>query len=313
MAKKSSQRLLAYAWLSLNTVLWGVIPVIAKASYTQTTPYRFLLYRFLLAVIFSLPILIYYLPKIKKLPKTIFLIAAMESIGTALTLALLYLGLKHTTAIESSLITAISPLFVTIGGWIFLHEVIEKHEKLGLALALCGSVILALAPILVIKNGHGNTFSLLGGALIFLQDLIYVGYLLLIKKRYQKIPKFFVSTISFYVGLIAFLILSWWELGFSTPTLLATINSELFHNQQLLITSIYMAFGGSILGLTSYLKGNNLIEASEASLFWYLQPLVTIPVGMFWLHEKLTTAQIVAMVFILAGVYLAEKRTRRVL
>lgn len=304
--------MVAYAWLSLNTLLWGIIPMVAKASYTETTPFRFLLYRFILAVVFSIPFLIYYLPKVRQLTKTVWTIVAFESIGTALTLTLLYIGLQYTTSIEASLITATSPLFITLGGWFFLHEVIEKHERAGLGIALVGSLILALSPILI-SNGHNNTFSLLGSALIFLQELAYVAYLIMIKKHYQKIPKFFITTVSFYVGLITFLFLSWWELDFSTPVLLATISQELFQNRQLFLTSIYMALGGSILGLTAYLKGHDLIEASEASLFWYLQPLVAIPAGILVLHEKFTTAQIVAMLFILAGVFLAEKRKKRVL
>jgi len=54
-----------------------------------------------------------------------------------------------------------------------------------------------------------------------------------------------------------------------------------------------------------------LIEASEASLFTYLQGVVAIPVAWLFLAEIPTWPMIIAIFIISFGVYLAEYRPKR--
>ena len=72
-----------------------------------------------------------------------------------------------------------------------------------------------------------------------------------------------------------------------------------------------MALFGSIIALTFYIKGQDLIEASEASLFIYLTGVFAIPVSFLLLKESVTWPQILAMVIIFLGVFLGESRPRR--
>ena len=78
-----------------------------------------------------------------------------------------------------------------------------------------------------------------------------------------------------------------------------------------MVASGYMAIFGSIIGFTAYLKGQEGIEASEATLFTYLQPLIYIPLGILLLNEKVHPVQIGSLFIILFGVIIAEKRARR--
>jgi len=74
------------------------------------------------------------------------------------------------------------------------------------------------------------------------------------------------------------------------------------------IAVVYMGIFGSILGLTLYLIGQDKIEASEASLFTYLQPIFSVPTAILLLSESVSILNIVAIIIIITGVYLAEKR-----
>jgi drug/metabolite transporter (DMT)-like permease len=76
-----------------------------------------------------------------------------------------------------------------------------------------------------------------------------------------------------------------------------------------LIASFYMATFGSIIGLTAYIKGQDGIESSEAGLFYYLQPLIYIPLAFLVLGEVIMQNQILALGVILLGVVIAERRT----
>jgi len=294
----------------LSTLVWAVAFIIVKPALSVTTPFRYLLYRFVFASLFSLPIFFHYWSKIKNKQKTVAIITTLELIGTTLGLSLLYFGLSKTSAIEAGFITTTSPIFIVVAGILYLKEKEETHEFLGLIIAFVGTLLLTTLPIIL----NGNSFkglSLLGNLLIFGQNIVMAIYYVLAKKYYKKLPKLFVTTISFYIGLITFLFLSLFELKFSLFNFFKAIERD-FSNTSVWIATLYMAIFGSIIGLTAYIKGQDGIEASEASLFSYLQPLIYVPLGIIVLGEHVYSLQIVALVIIFTGVYIAEVKFRKV-
>lgn len=303
--RKKSQRLSAYGLLTITTIFWGAGLVIVKPALEFTTPFRFLLYRYAGAVIFSLPILFHFLPRWQKLKKHLKTILSLELLGTTLSLALLYIGLRQTTAIEASLIANTSPIFISLLAVIFLKEKVEKHELLGLSFSFAGALSLTLMPILI--NGHSlQGISVWGNVLIIIQNLTIAAYYVLAKKHYQSLPKFFVTTISFYLGLISFFALSLWQSG-GHLQLIHNVQQDLQHFS-VWLASGYMALFGSVIALSTYIKGQEKIEASEAALFNYLQPLIYLPLGVFWLGEKIYWWQLLSLIVIFVGVFIAEKR-----
>ncbi|MBU0974075.1 DMT family transporter [Patescibacteria group bacterium] len=308
-SKKKQTRLQSYLFLGLNTLVWGAALIIVKPALSVTTPFRYLFYRFAFAGLLSLPILFHYWPKIKNKKKTITRITLLELIGTTLSLGLLYFGLSKTSAIEASFITTTTPIFVVLAGILYLKEKEEKHELFGLTLAFIGTVLLTALP--VILNGNSlDGLSLDGNLLIIGQNIAVAIYYVLAKKHYKKLPKLFVASISFYVGITTFFFLSLLELNFSFPNFITAITND-FSSTSVWFATLYMAIFGSIIGLTSYIKGQDGIEASEAGLFTYLQPLIYVPLGIILLKEHVYPLQIVSLIIIFAGVYLAESRFKK--
>lgn len=313
MAKLSAKRWRSYFLLGINTLVWGAAFVVTKPALEFTTPFRFLFYRYLLASALILPVLLYLWPKFKqkvsparRLTK-LSQIIGIELIGSGLALAALYLGLNLTSALEANLIATTVPIFVTLGGVFLLKEKIEKHEFKGLSLAFMGTIFLTMIPFFGL-NGQFTQFSIWGNLLIILHNVANIFYFPLAKKAYQGLPKFFVSGISFLVALTLFAGLSYWEAGFPGLAELKSLILLELNNLQVLGPTFYMAVFGSIIGLTVYIKGQEGIEASEASWFWYLQPLVYIPLGLIVLGEHINLLQLLSLAIILYGVYLAEKR-----
>lgn len=304
-----SKRTISYFFLSINVIVWGAALVVVKPSLDVTTPFRYLMYRFVLASLLSVPILIYYASKIKKIRAKLPAIFLVELLGTTVALGLLYAGLARTSALEASLATTTSPLFVVLAGTWFLREREERHELAGLGLALLGTVLLVSLPLLLGMDSF-KSLSLEGNILIMGQNIATALYFVLAKKHYAKLPKLLVASLSFIVGAVSFLLFSFWEAGFSTSTFLSAVTVDL-QAPSVWIAAGYMAVFGSIIGLTAYIKGQDGIEASEASLFGYLQPLVYIPLAVIVLGDKLHSVQLVALVLILIGVFVAEKRKKR--
>ncbi len=86
-----SSRLKAYLALFTMAVIWGAALPIVKPSLELVSPYQFLYFRYLIAAPLTLPILIYYLLKLKLNRRTLLKILALEFLGTALLLPILYL------------------------------------------------------------------------------------------------------------------------------------------------------------------------------------------------------------------------------
>jgi drug/metabolite transporter (DMT)-like permease len=306
---KLNRRLLAYGWLLVNTLCWGAALPIVKPLFDYTTPFRYLLYRYVFSGILCLPIVIYYLKKQPKLFKFVGIITLVELIGTTLALSMLYFGLAKTSALEASIIATATPIFIILGGVIFLKEKQERNETFGSLLAFLATLVLSVYPFIYISH-RGAGFSWLGNILILLQNVVTAVYLLLAKKYYHQVPKFFAAIISFYVGLVSFFFLSLFELGPRASQLIQVVQSD-FSHVEVWVGVVFMATFGSIIGLTAYLKGQEYIEASEASIFTYLQPLVYVPLVVFWLNEKISSIEIICLVVILLGVVIAEKRFKK--
>lgn len=307
--RSKTTRKWAIIFMLLNTFAWGAALPIVKPGFAVTTPFFFLLERFFLAGVLTLPLLIWYLVKQPQLRTHLPRILGLEILGTTIALGLLYSGLALTSALEASLLTSTTPLFTTLGGIWFLHEKQERHEWFGLILAFVGTLLLVAEPLM---SGGWNsaTFSLTGNILIFLQNMAIAAYYLLAKRWYKNTPKFFATSVSFWVGVVSFGILSWLEVERSwsafSDALLRDASSP-----AVWLGVIYMATFGSILGLTAYIKGQDGMEASEASVFTYLQPIVAIPLAWILLREQVNVFIVISLLLIFVGVFVAEIRWKK--
>lgn len=294
----SKSRRLAYLALLYNSLVWGAAFPIVKPVFDFLTPLQYLYLRYLLAGILSLPIFIYFY--IKKQPKVSKIIKPLliELMGLAIPIIILYEGLNRTSALEASLIGATGPLFVILGGIIFLRERESKREWQGLALSLLGSLILIFEPV---WNGHGYIGSDISGNLLILgYNVIWAVYAVVAKKAYKTKPPLTQISLTFLgTALIHGVILA-------TQNQLPSY--ELLAINHVLLPILYMAIPAGIIPNMLYLYAASRIEVSEANLFTYLHGVVAIPAAFFLLGETPSLTTLVAIFIIAYGVYRAETR-----
>jgi drug/metabolite transporter (DMT)-like permease len=285
-------RTLAYAILLVNTALWGLAAPIIKYSFQFVSPSLFLFYRYVFAASIFLPIFLWYKARTKKhhVNHTKTLLLAL--LGTPLCLLPLFYGLNQTTAIEASILESSSPIFTVLMCLLFLKETIKPKEWKGLALAIIGTFLIALEPLLY---GHNQIqMSVQGNLLIILSNIIWTAFLLLSKKF--KTNPVYLSFYSFVVSIPFFYYISHSQ------------NPSFALNPLALPGILYMAIGGSIIAFWAYQEGQKRIEASEAAVFTYLKPAFAIPLSILWLKEAFSPFAIFATVLIIAGVFISEKR-----
>lgn len=294
MPALSKTRFKAYSLLLLNAALWGFAAPVIKYSLEFTTPALFLFYRYIIATLIFFPIFLLHRARTSPhAPKTNFKwLITLALLGTPLTLLPLFYGLHATTSIEASILESSSPIFIVLGSIIILKETLKPKEWAGLVIAICGTLLLALEPLV---SGHSfSSLSVKGNLLVITSDIIWAAFLIFSKKIHLDPIK--LTFTSFVISIPFFLVMIMAEKsGFSLPS--AAVPGVIF-----------MAVGGSIIAFWAYQEGQKLIHASEAAIFTYLKPAFSIPLSIIWLKEPFSPITMIATAIIVSGVYLSEKR-----
>lgn len=291
-------RRLAYLALIYNAVVWGCAFPIVKPAFDYLTPMQYLFFRFLTAGLISLPYFLYHIIRFRPSFSFSLKVLLLELFGLPLPLYLLYSGLDKTTALEASLIGATGPIFVILGGIIFLHERESKREWQGLALTLFGSLMLVADPLLT-GNNTDTVSSTYGNLLIIAYNVIYAIYAVIAKKFYRRTP-------AYYFGSLVYLLTAGIYALFLTSTHSLPSYHLLITNYQVLLPVLYMAIPGGFVAFIFYLYAQSKIEVSEANLFTYLNGAVAIPASFLLLGEVPSPLTLIAIILIAYGVYRAE-------
>ncbi len=290
-----SARIRAYILLFIAVAIWGFAGPVIKFTLGYFDPIVFLTYRFLLTSLILVPLLFILEPRFwLKLspftPRDWFFLVICGLTGTSLQLLLLFWGFNLTSAIDASLISSASPILSTLAAWLFLKDRITLREKIGIAIAFIGSIIIVFQPL---------AGSLAGNLLVVAADVVWVVYLILSKKllRHQLSP-LLITTSNFFIGFLSMSVV----LFFFRPPLYSLLSTPYPAH----LGVIYMALISGALAYFLFQRAQKSIETSEANVFTYLMPLFSTPLAYFWLKEPITLPFIVGAVIVAAGVTISE-------
>lgn len=293
----SPHRLKSYSLLLIVSAIWGIATPIIKFTLGEFSPLIFLFYRFSVSTFLAIVLFITIGFKIPKKPKNLLLMLLYGFTTSTLSLGLLFFGLKDTTVLDSSLITLANPLIITLAGMIFLNERVTKRERLGIAIAVVGTVLTVIEPVLQNTNGAGFSGNILIVGYVLINTL---GVVLAKKLLRQGTDPLTMTNFSFIIGFVTLL-------PFALPEVLSSgfgiITSPSFEYH---LGVIYMAVISGSLAYYLSNKAQKTIEISEQSLFAYLYPVFSMPLAVFWLGEKITPLFIIGATVIATGVLLAE-------
>jgi drug/metabolite transporter (DMT)-like permease len=293
----------AYIELLVVAIIWGVATPVIKYTLGGFSPSIFLTYRFFISAVLALIIFAITGFKFPKNPKTLALTLFNGFLISTVSLGLLFLGTEKTTAINSNVISTMAPITIVLAGIFFLKERVTKREAVGILIALTGTLIMIIEPVLKSGSGFGE---LTGNLLVFASVLVTTITAVLAKVILRDdVDALTATNLSFVVGFITIL-------PFGLPKIL---NSGFK-----VITSVplsyhlgvfYMAILSGTLAYFLWHKAEKTIEISEANLIDYLYPIFGTPLSVFWLGEKITPPFVIGAVVIAAGVFLAEWKKRR--
>lgn len=299
----SKSRLTAYLMLLLVAAIWGVAGPVIKFGLGGLSALPFLTYRFFLSSILALLSFLILKPHIPKDKKILLAVLLYGFLNSTVTLGLLFFGLEKTTVLDMTLITTMTPLVIFFFGARFLHERITTQEKLGMGIALLGTMTILFEPIL--RTGNG-LLQFSGNILIFIY-LIFTSVTTVLAKKLLRldVSPLTMTNFSFIIGFLSLLYLSFF---FGADKLLVDIKNLALPYH---LSVVYMAILSGNLAYFLANKAQKTIEISEASVFSYLYPIFAAPLAIFWLKEKITPIFVLGAIVIIIGVIIAEYKKRR--
>jgi drug/metabolite transporter (DMT)-like permease len=204
-------------------------------------------------------------------------------------LSIWHWSLQFTTVTNSTLITNVAPVFVTLGAWLFLGERITGRFVAGMSLAVAG------AGLLVGASSSMSQRHLVGDLLSILSAGFYAGYLLALK----RLRTIFSTPVSMaWAGVFSaagFGMVAWLSGDVLWP---ATTRGWW--------VVIGLALVGHVAGQTLIAYGIGHLPASFSSVSLLWQPVVAAFAAWALLGEELRAMQAVGGAVVLAGIALVS-------
>lgn len=299
-----NHRLTAYVLLLIVSIIWGVAGPVIKFTLGSFPPIIFLTYRFALASALGAALWAIRPPKFRLKADTLPRIILHSVLAVPLGLGLLFFGFDKTSSLSGSVISATGPIMVAIAGMILLKEHITKPERVGVAIALLGTLIITLGPLL---GTNGQPLVSFEGNLLIIISLAADAIAIVIAKvsLRDRVPAMALTNISFMIGFVCFLPFLLYT--YSIQEILAAITSAPFTAH---LGVLYMAFISGTVAYTLQKLAMKTIEVGEVAIFNYLFPIWAAPLALWWLGEKITLPFVIGASVIATGVVIAEHKRR---
>lgn len=273
----------SYLGLMATFSLFGSMYVVTKIALHEVPAVVMLTFRFVISSILLLIVCRVWktVPIEKKDIKQFVLIGFL---GYFVSNGMLLLGIQLSNSSVSSLIHAMNPIFITFFAWLILKETIGVHKIISVILAVAGSAVIIGA-------------SLSGGILVgvivsIISMLLWAFVTILIRRLTLKYPPLQVTAYGMAISAVCSLPFSIYTLATSEP-----INWR----PSLVLMIFYVAVFCTALAHMLLNISLSHIQASTCSLFYPLQPMVSVLLGWLILKEKPEASFLIGSALILIG------------
>jgi drug/metabolite transporter (DMT)-like permease len=217
------------------------------------------------------------------------LLGSVGAIATA-SLVLWAMSLTRTSIANSVLLNNLTPLFTTLGGWLFLGQRFERRFLVGLGIALIGAFALGASDL------HLGGTTLVGDAYALLSAVFLAAYFLLAERLRDR---FSATTILLCRCSIGILIL--------VPLVIATEGVNFLPKTMtgwLAVIALGIICEG--LGQRLLAKSFEKFSSSFISLFLLLEPPLSALLAWFIFSEQMGISNLISFVLVSIGLYIAK-------
>ena len=291
---ESKSRRLLGALAALGAVLiWGFTFVPSKLALAEMGPFTLAVLRFLLALMVILPAIRLLPPsaRVRRVPWRVLALAGLT--GVTLYFGFQNVGLALTSAAEAGLIAGAVPALTAAGSALVLHERMTRSRLLGISASVVGVAIVVLAG-----NAARGGGSLVGDLLIMGAMIAWVFYTLVNKSVSGRMPDGVLLAYTMTLGTL-----------FMLPTIPVELSMVGFGPVSVggWLSVLFLGVGGSAAAFYCWNTALHYLDASEASTYINLVPVVTVLSAALMLGERPAPGQLVGGALVMLGVYLAGR------
>ena len=289
----------AYLALAVTSIVWGTTWVASKMGINHMPALELASIRQFFGG--SIYILFFLLIKKEKLPtkKQFLWLLPMAFLMFVSSNGIATYGLQFITSGLAALIAALYPLSVVLIERFYYKAIrITPQTMLGLFLGLLGIGFIFYKDSLEV---HGGQYALGVGLSMFAMLTWSVGSIIISRTKIAINPYYSIG----------------WQMMLSAITmgLFTYFSGNYIPIKEIPAISwgviIYMVIGGSVFAFISFIYSMKHLQASIASLYAYINPIVAIWVGSLLLKEAMSWNSIVGTICTLTGVYLVNNSLKK--
>lgn len=300
MSHQPPSQNVAYLFLALSSMFWAFNIVLARALHADIPPIALNFWRWTIALAVFLPFGVRQVrAQWAAVRREWSYLALLGFTGMAAFHSLQYYALNLTTAINVSLILAITPVAIPIMAWMFWDDRVTGRQGLGILLSFGGvaAIVTRGDPMAVLSRG------LAAGDLVELAAMIlWALYSTLVRWRPADLHPNTVLVCSMTPAVLFILPLYLWEDAFVRSMPL---------NLQSIATVSAVAVLASVLAFIFFNRAVESVGPTRAGLFIHLIPLFATAAAVAFLGEKLFAYHGFGAAAIAAGLYLTTTRGRK--
>ena len=284
----------ASIYLILAAVFWGMNFHFAQFMMTESTFIEAAFWRYIFGVATLVLIGWKSLKRIRKNDFSVKGIILVGLMGLFIFNIFFFKGLKHTNAINASLIVNLNPIMTILIASVLIELQITRYHVIGAIVSLIGVAYLLfqgdLSNLQSLQFNHGDIYVFFGGVIFALHNVWVKMY----KGSLSNLNFTTLTNIACLFGFILFLPLQ--SDGISVD-----------HSPPYWFWSFGIGTLGTALAYLFYNKGIAMIGPDRASMFLNLIPLTTVLFGIV-LGQTIQAYHIISGLIILTGVYLAQRQ-----
>jgi len=282
--------------LGVLALTWGSSFILIKQGLVAYTPYQVGALRLSIA---GGILAIWGIPSLFKIPKNKLRYVALAGFcGNFIPMFLFPMAQTHVSSSMAGILDSLVPLFILLFGALLFNIKRTKNQVSGAVIGFFGAVLL------IGGDGFSGENSLVHCLLIVLATALYGLNSLILTRYLNDVPSFQLSSALFTIWLLPSIVILFFSGFFDTFE-----GTE----QQLKSLGFVTILGlmGTALAMILFYR---LIQATGslfASMVTYLMPIISVFWG-FLVGEKITWFHLVGFAMILSGVYLTQKKEKKV-
>jgi len=206
------------------------------------------------------------------------------------------IGLHYTSVTHSAIIVGMGPIYALVLAKLFRLESATLRKILGMIVSLLGVLLLATS-----RNSAQHLPSLLGDFTTFIGSLGFAFYAVLGKRVAARYDALTMTTYNFLFGALFVL-----PLAINRAIAIGPVANWLAIRWPAWAGMIYMALFSSTLAYLFYFWLLRYLEVTQLAAYNYLLPVSAALLGIVFLGERGSWAELLGGGLALAGVYFVE-------